>query len=269
MNRFINEAIMKEKLIEFKNKLLYFFKKYKKRIILIGSALLLLIAIVIGCVIYINDYYRVDGKALLEYTSSSQSFQNVYFTIDEDGLIIAKPQEAKAGFIFYPGGKVEHSAYLPLMLELAERGILCVITPMPCNLAVLDMNAADGIAEMFPDIDCWYIGGHSLGGSMAASYASKNSDKIRGAVLLGSYSTANLTSSEVLSIYGSEDGVMNRKKYEKYRSNLPDDFTEIIIDGGNHAFFGMYGHQDGDGEERISNIEQITLTADAIAEFIK
>ena len=266
MNRFIKEVLMKEKLIELRDKVLPFLKKHKKIIIVSGSVLAVILSIVIACAVYVNDYYRVDGKALLEYTS--QSVTDVPFTIDENGLIIATPTDAKAGFIFYPGGKVEYSSYLPLMLELAERGILCVLIPMPCNLAVLDMNAADGIADMFPEIEEWYIGGHSLGGSMAASYLSKNTEEIDGLVLLGSYSTADVSGSPVLSVYGSEDGVMNREKYEKYKENLPVDFTEIIIEGGNHAYFGMYGEQKGDGKADITNLEQITVTADAICNFI-
>jgi hypothetical protein len=103
---------------------------------------------------------------------------------------------------------------------------------------------------------------------MAASYLSKNTDKFDGLILLGAYSTADLTGCHVLSLYGSEDGVMNREKYEKYKSNLPTDFTEIIIEGGNHAYFGMYGEQDGDGRATISNTEQIFYTADNIADFI-
>ena len=81
----------------------------------------------------------------------------------------------KCGFIFYPGGKVEYTAYAPLM---------CVLLKMPLNLAVLDVNAADSVFDMFPEISSWYIGGHSLGGSMAASYALENTDKLEGLVLL-------------------------------------------------------------------------------------
>ena len=133
---------------------------------------------------------------------------------------------------------------------------------------MLDVNAADGITEQFPEIESWYIGGHSLGGSMAASYLAKHGDEFDGLVLLGSYSTADLTSSKVLSIYGENDGVMNREKYEKYKSNLPADFTEKVIKGGNHAYFGIYGEQEGDGKADISAMEQIIITTDTISDFI-
>ena len=98
----------------------------------------------------------------------------------------------------------------------------------------------------------------------------KNADEFDGLVLLAAYSTADLSGTDlkVLSIYGDEDGVMNAKKYEKYKSNLPEGFTEHILDGGNHAQFGMYGEQKGDGKASLSNHAQITQTASKIVSFI-
>ena len=104
---------------------------------------------------------------------------------------------------------------------------------------------------------------------MAASYLSKHAKIFDGLILLGSYSTSNLSDLdvEVLSIYGSEDLVMNRENYEANKKNLPDDFKEVIIDGGCHAYFGMYGAQEGDGVPAITNEEQILRTVEAIDEL--
>ena len=104
-----------------------------------------------------------------------------------------------------------------------------------------------------------------------AAYLSENTEDFEGLILLGSYSTANLsdTSLDALSIYGSEDKVLNYEKYNANKSNLPDDFTEVVIDGGCHAYFGMYGMQDGDGTPRITNKEQINQTVNRVAEFIE
>ena len=157
------------------------------------------------------------------------------------------------------------------MAELAREGVLCVLVEMPFNLAVFDINAADGIQEQYPEIEDWYIGGHSLGGSMAASYLADHTDEYEGLILLGSYSTADLSNTDlnVLSIYGSEDRVLDCEKYDENRSNLPDDFTEVVIEGGCHAYFGMYGAQDGDGTPTISNHEQIRLTAEYIINAVQ
>ena len=156
------------------------------------------------------------------------------------------------------------------MQACAEKGILCIIVEMPFHLAVFDINAANGIQEEYPQIEHWYMGGHSLGGSMAASYLAKHTDEYEGLILLGSYSTADLSDNEleVLSIYGSEDQVLNREKYNDNIRNLPKDFKEMVIEGGCHAYFGMYGAQDGDGTPSISNSQQILQTAAYIAQMI-
>ena len=241
-------------------------KKHKRlKIGLIAVAAVLLV-MVVACAIYVNDYYRADQEAITAFTSKSTITRQVL----EDDTIVYEPSDVKAGFIFYPGGKVEYTAYEPLMEACASKGILCVLVEMPFNLAVLDINAADGIKEQYPDIQNWYIGGHSLGGSMAASYISGHVEEYKGLILLGAYSTANLSESnlKVLSIYGSEDKVLNREKYENNKSNLPNDFTEVIIKGGCHAYFGMYGPQDGDGTPTITNEEQINQTVNEIVKII-
>lgn len=241
--------------------------KSRKIFITLSSIIIALAIIAAACAIYVEDYYRADEGAIEVFAET----ENITVSTLEDGSVVFEPKDATVGLIFYPGGKVEHNAYQPLMAALAREGILCVLVKMPFNLAVLDMNAADGIQEQYPEIEDWYIGGHSLGGSMAASYLEKNAEEYEGLVLLGSYSTADLSDTEldVLSIYGSEDRVMNKEKYDENKSNLPADFTEIVIDGGCHAYFGMYGAQDGDGIPTVSAEEQISITADHIAKMIK
>lgn len=240
-------------------------KKIKRTKPIILFALILTLIL---CVAWVKDYYHTDSKAV-EAFNAMQSVSVDSSALD-DGALVFQDENPKAGLIFYPGGKVEYTAYEPLMRECAQKGILCVLVKMPLNLAVLDVSAAEGICEKYEGIDKWYIGGHSLGGSMAASYLADNRDNFEGLVLLGSYSTADLSEGDVdvLSVFGSEDKVMNREKYEKYKGNLPDDFTEYVLEGGNHAFFGMYGEQDGDSKGTMTNEEQIRLTAQKIAELI-
>ena len=236
--------------------------KHKRKPFIIITSVVLAIAILIGaCAIYLGDYYRADHEAIGAFLTQGTTWEE-----GPDGTIVFEPDGATTGLIFYPGGKVEHRAYIPLMQACAEQGILCVLVEMPFNLAVLDINAADGIQEQYPQVQNWYIGGHSLGGSMAATYLEKNAEDYEGLILLGSYSTTDLSQSDldVLSIYGSEDKVMNREKYEESKVNLPEGFTEVILDGGCHAYFGMYGPQDGDGTPTISNEDQITMTVEHI-----
>ncbi|MBQ9743764.1 MAG: alpha/beta hydrolase [Clostridia bacterium] len=242
-------------------------KKKRKglKIALITVAVIILVT-VIGCAIYLGDYYRADMDAIDKMDFGGD------FTVKEqdNGNLVYMPKNPEAGIIFYPGGKVEYTAYIPLMEACASRNIACVLVEMPFNLAVFDMDAAEGITEAYPEIDRWYMAGHSLGGSMASSYLEDNHSDYEGLILLGSYSTADIsdTSLDVLSIYGSEDGVLNREKYKECMVNLPSDTEEYIIDGGCHAYFGAYGAQDGDGTPAVSNREQIVITADKISEFI-
>lgn len=235
-------------------------KKYCKKLLLPGLAVLL-IATAVFAVVYVNDYYAADVAAI-----AADVGYDVTELSDSEGNLIFAPEEAHTGFIFYPGGKVDHLAYAPLMERLSDAGVLCVVVEMPCRLAVLDVNAAEEIRAQYPEIDTWYIGGHSLGGSMAASHLADNTADYAGLVLLASYSTADLSGSSlrVLSLYGSEDGVLNLEKYEENIENLPTSLTEGVIEGGCHAYFGMYGAQEGDGTPRITAGEQISVSADAI-----
>ena len=237
-----------------------------KKKIALSIIVVLILSLVGGTVYYINDYYRAEDVAV-----SLISTPNTSVTVtEENGVFTFAPQNATQGVIFYPGGKVEAESYAPLMHSLAEKGDFTVLVTMPGNLAVLDMNAADGICEQYPEIENWYMAGHSLGGSMAASYIAKNPEDFDGIILLASYSTADLSKSDlkVLSIYGSNDGVLNMEKYEECRTNLPEAFTEFIIDGGCHAYFGAYGKQEGDKKATITREEQIEITVNEIKQFI-
>lgn len=104
---------------------------------------------------------------------------------------------------------------------------------------------------------------------MAASYISNHTDEFEGLLLLGAYSTSNISDSglSVISVYGSEDKVLNMEKYKENRGNLPSGFTEFIIEGGCHSYFGSYGRQDGDGEPSVSMEEQVRQTVDVFVEL--
>ena len=236
--------------------------RMKKRIFLRLTAAFLLLML-LGCGIYVSDYYRAEET--IGVLAPSVSVE-----ISDDRMVFL-PEEAEAGLIFYPGGKVEFTAYAPLMAELAQQNILCVLLKMPLNLAVLDMDAAQGIPELFPQIEHWYLAGHSLGGSMAASFAGKQPGTYEGLILLAAYSTADLTETglKVCSLYGDRDGVLNREKYQQYRANLPEDTLELVLEGGNHAGFGSYGPQEGDGTSTLEPGVQLQWTADRILEFIQ
>lgn len=243
-------------------------KKYSK-VKKICFVLLVAFAVLFGAgFLYVNDYYHATetASALIEQPTSGVTVEYI-----KDDVLAFIPEEANAGLIFYPGGKVEYTAYAPLMHTLAQNGILCILPHMTCNLAVLEVNAADGFTDIFPNIECWYMGGHSLGGSMAATYLEKNAALFDGLLLCASYSTADLSGLdiEVLSIYGSEDLVLNAEKYDSYKTNLPSNYTEYVIEGGCHAYFGSYGAQEGDGTPTITESEQLAETVEFVISNFK
>ncbi len=236
---------------------------WKQKKIWIPALILLLLAS--GCIVYVNDYYHSD-ESVKEYLNGNDSV-----TVSEisEGLFLDGPGEENA-LIFYPGAKVEYTAYAPLFLQLAEQGVDCFLVKMPCNLAFLGQNKASGIMASY-QYDHWYLSGHSLGGAMAASWASSHLNQLDGLILLAAYPTKNLKegSAAVLSVYGSEDGVLNMEKVSEGKKWMPTDYTELCIDGGNHAGFGNYGRQKGDGTAKISPEVQQKQTVDAILELME
>lgn len=176
------------------------------------------------------------------------------------------------GFILYPGGRVDYRAYAPAARAIAAQGYLVVIPPMPLSLAVLSPGKAAEIISAFPEIRQWAIGGHSLGGAMAANFAYQNPDKITGLVLWASYpaSSNDLSGQDirVASIYGTNDGLATGDKIEASRILLPADTRWSAIPGGNHAFFGWYGEQAGDSPADITRDEQQELVVRATIELL-
>lgn len=229
------------------------------------SAIVITIPAVLLLLWYVNDYYHSDGTA----QSCMEGNTLVEVRNIDDGLYIDGPGDQNA-LIFYPGAKVEYTAYLPLLSKLAEQGVDSFLIKMPCNLAFLGKNRAGDIMESY-DYSGWYLSGHSLGGAMAAAYAADHQDELSGLVLLAAYPTKTLKAEafSVLSLYGSEDSVLSMEKVEQGRKYMPSEYMEICIDGGNHAQFGNYGAQKGDKEAAISWEEQQSQTVEAICKMIE
>ncbi len=155
------------------------------------------------------------------------------------------------GFIIYPGGRVDPRAYAPLAQQIAAAGYFVAITPMPLNLAVLDADRATEVIAAHPTIERWAIGGHSLGGAMAANFVAKHPGVIDTLVLWAAYpaaadSLAARTDLAVTTIYGTLDGLALPADITAAAPLLPADTTYVAIEGGNHAQFGWYGAQPGD-----------------------
>lgn len=235
--------------------------KYGKRLLYVGIIFLIILFSILY--IYVNDYYEADTDINMYLGSSgnvkvSRISNNYYF--DGNG-------KDKA-IIFYPGGKVEYTAYASLLYKISESGIDCFLVNMPFNLAIFNKNAANSIINKYKYND-WYLAGHSLGGVVASMYAYNNSDKVNGLILLASYPTNKINNKiRVLSIYGSNDGVLNLDKYKSSKKYWNNNTKEIIIDGANHSQFGNYGHQSGDKKASITREEQQQETVNYILNYL-
>lgn len=231
--------------------------KPKKNIIkkLIIGIIAVIALSVTGFFIYVADYYHAD-QAALDILKENQNIEI------KDNLTILYPEvPGDTALIFYPGAKVESLAYLPILDKIRDKGITCILVEMPFNLAIFDSDASEEIYQKLPEIKNWYIGGHSMGGAMASSYAAKNQDKVKGLILLGAYIYGDYPVSKTLTIYGSFNN--NLEKNIDYTENV------VVIQGGNHAKFGNYGAQKGDPEGTITTEEQQNIAVDNIVDFVK
>lgn len=238
-----------------------------KKIGLIGLPVILLIGI-LGFVIW--------GSTPLPATSEAQAAlettpQVVVETPADKIVFRPTASQPKTGFIFYPGGRVDNHAYAPLLRSIAGQGYLVVLVPMPLNLAVFGVDLAQNVIDANPQIQHWAIGGHSLGGSMAAQFVINHPGKVAGLVFWASYPGASMLDNpvQVLSISGSQDGLATPQKIDEGRKLEPANTQFVVIAGGNHAQFGSYGLQPGDGQATIPPSAQWEQTVKATADLLK
>jgi fermentation-respiration switch protein FrsA (DUF1100 family) len=201
-----------------------------------------------------------------------QSDANV--TVSQGQWIVFQPSTANytTGFIFYPGGRVNPISYSPYAHQIAAEGYLVVIIPMPFNLAVFGVNEANKVIAAYPNVTYWAIGGHSLGGTMAAQYIQNNPGKVQGLALWASYppSGVNLSNSNiyVVTVHGTNDGLVSSQQITDSLKQLPPNTIRVEIDGGNHAQFGWYGPQSGDNSASISREQQQNVTVNATVQML-
>jgi pimeloyl-ACP methyl ester carboxylesterase len=237
----------------------------------LGLGLLTLLALVVlGFVIWASQALGPETRAM----ESLQSDDTIVFT-QMNGWLVFEPlgKESQTGLILYPGARVDYRAYAPHAREISQAGFTVVIVRMPLNFAFFGINRAEDVIMAFPEVEHWAVGGHSLGGAMAAQFASTNTPVVDGLVLWASYpADSNDLSSEnlsVISIYASEDALASLEEIESSRRFLPSTATFVEIEGGNHAGFGWYGDQNSDGQAWLSKDEQQRQIVDATVAFLR
>ena len=227
----------------------------RKKWRLAGGSVLLLLVILGGAFFwYVSDYYPAEDVALEVMAQDSG------ITVQGDLTILTPTYPTDTAIIFYPGAKVEAEAYLPLLDQIRQTGVPCILVHMPFHMAIFDANAAEEVIAQFPEFQHWYIAGHSMGGAMASKFAADHPDQVDGLILMGAYIYGDYPDEKTLTIYGS----LNQSVEDHI------DYTENIveIEGGNHAQFGNYGPQKGDPVAAISAQDQQAQTVAAIEAFL-
>ncbi|ATF11688.1 alpha/beta fold hydrolase [Brevibacillus sp. HB1.2] len=211
--------------------------------------------------------YQPDQAAL----TAMQGGEGITVMDTNDWIIFQGGESREPGLILYPGALVKPESYAPIARALAGYGYHVFLARMPLNLAVSDMTRATQVLKAYPN-KTFVIGGHSLGGTMAAQFAANHPDRISGVFLLGAYpnSQGNLkkVNLPVLSLLGSRDGVIHIEKFEESKQYLPERTVYMSIEGGNHSQFGSYGSQEGDQPAAITPQEQWQQTVAAIKDWL-
>ena len=239
-----------------------------KRRILISFTILgfVVIAMTVGLLIWSSGTYAPKVE-LFDLVSSAD------YEMTDDWIIFNPKTESNGvGIILYPGALVEPLAYGYYANELSKAGYLVTILDVALNMAIFDADKAGDFIEAHPDVESWYLAGHSIGGVAAAMFAKSNTDQIEGLIFLASYpsGSSDLSASglRVLSISSSLDGLTLSSDIENKKPLLPDDTLYYEIEGGNHAGFGLYGDQKGDNPATITAIEQQNRMIAVTLEFL-
>jgi hypothetical protein len=236
---------------------------------IIIAALFIAAIVITGFLLWAETALGPMPEALSALQSSSKVHVSTehWIAFEPTGL------QKSVGFIFYPGGRVDERSYAPMCRSLAETGYLAVIVPMPLNLAIFGVDKASEVMAAYPQVQSWVIGGHSLGGTMAASYAHSHPSKIKGLALYASYPSSgdNMTNQNifVISIYGTRDGLVTSGNINDSRLLLPSNTLWVPIEGGNHAQMGWYGPQPGDNDATISRTNQQLQVVTATIGFLE
>ncbi len=242
--------------------------KYVKRV-LISIPILVSVILVSGIIWSVLSNHPAEPVVEPYIVSSDEVL------VEDNGWISFRPSESApaVGFIFYPGGNVDHLAYAPALHQIAAQGFLVVDVAMPLDLAVLAPDKALEVIDSYPEIKTWVIGGHSLGGAMAARFIYQYPEKVSGLVLWAAYPAESNSlagsNTPVISIYGTLDGLASPEEIESSIPLLPENTLWVPIEGGNHAQFGNYGAQNRDNPAQISRQEQQSQIIAASVDFLQ
>ncbi len=216
---------------------------------------------------------ETPSAPMLEAYEALESDSEVIVSITDWLVFQPTISNKSVGFVIYPGGRVDFRSYAPIAHRIAAKGFIVVIVKMPLNLAIFGANIASDVIKSYSQISSWVIGGHSLGGTMAAQFAHENPSEVKGLVLWAAYPATGTDLSKdkllVTTIHGINDGLISNSQIEDSLKLLPVSTTRIEIAGGNHAQFGWYGDQGGDNVATITREQQQNQILNATLQLLE
>ena len=217
-------------------------------------------------------------KILSSDTSDSERIYEVE-TIDistryPTDAIIYKPVgiEPTVGVVFYAGNPVDYRDYGTLLTAIASAGYLVISPEFPLDTAALNVIAGEEYMKQYPDIQEWFLAGHSHGGGVSTVELALRPNLFKGLIIIDSIIGVPVTQEgfPVLTFHATEDLAVPGYQHSILMAELAAaDTTEVVIEGGNHAQFGDYGIQFNDGVAKISKEEQLDITIREILKFLK
>ena len=244
---------------------------------LVFACALVLLA-VLAFVVYAGTPFLAEA-APLDRVRANTALQ---VTETADAVILAPLAGGTGeGLVFLAGARVEPAAYAEKLSGLAEAGITVVIARPILGFAIMEWRPFTTFSSLAPGVDRWLVGGHSLGGVRACQYvadqpagsdrddADASTTPIVGLVFFGSYCATDISTTDVpvLSIAGENDGLSTPDKIEAASDLLPTTTEFVQIPGANHASFGDYGVQPGDGTATADDADVRDAITSAVLEL--
>lgn len=207
-----------------------------------------------GSYIHLSDMDTAIESLNLDQVTITENSQSIQYIVDNP----------KMNVIFIPGGLVEPESYKYLASSIALNGYNVTIVKVVFNLAILTPKSS--LKYINPDLVNVLIG-HSLGGVVASMAASGN-ESVSKVIMLGSYPIKDLSDKDTLLITAEHDEGMDIDKFNDSLQYLNEQNVIFNIEGGNHAQFGWYGPQKGDGTADITTLSQQNIVANQILSFL-
>lgn len=239
-------------------------KKRKKTAITICAGLVVVAAL--GYVVWLLTPQSAQSAPL----SAAKALSTVVYNDAPQAITLTPTLAPQKALLFYPGARIDPAAYAYKLSAVAEQGVAVVIAKPVAHFALLDSTSIASYEALLPDVQQWYVGGHSLGGVKACQVAGDAQNNFKGLVLLAAYCSNDLskTSIKALSIGGGNDQLTTQQQITNNKSLMPAQTTYQTVNGLNHAGFGDYGAQSGDGQMTINNDDARYQIAQTIAKFM-